>query len=92
MVTTMTNDPLIATYMSVGWPATWDVRLTIALARCVEERVARLPWGKWPEIVGAHDSGDALLVYSEQKPAITAEEVIDNLGIVLRVPMQGAHQ
>ena len=88
----MTNDPLIATYMSVGWPATWDVLATIALARYVEERVARLPWEKWPEIVGADDGGDALLVYSEQKPAITAEEVIDNIGVVLRVPMQSAHQ
>ena len=92
MVTTMTNDPLITTYAAIGWPATWDVLATIALARYVEERVARLPWEKWPGIVGAEDGGDVLLVYSEQKPATTVEEVINNIGTCLCVPMQSAHQ
>lgn len=92
MVTTMTNDPLIATYMSVGWPATWDVLATIALARCVEERGARLPLGKWPKIVGADEDGYVVLVYCDLKPAITVEEVINNIGTCLCVPMQSAHQ
>lgn len=92
MVTTMTNDPLISTYMAVGWPATWDVLATIALARYVEERVSRLPWGKRPELVGAEEAGYVVLVYCDLNPANTVEEVINNVGTCLCVPMQSAHQ
>ena len=70
----MTNDPLITTYRSVGWAATWDVLATIALARYVEERVARIPYGRWPEIIDVREDGSVFLIYSEEKPGVTAKK------------------
>ena len=86
----MNNDPLFASYASCGWPATWDVRATIALAYEVRVVVAGYPWGKFPEITGVTCDDEVLLVYTDPKPATTVEEIIDNIGICLRVPMQSA--
>lgn len=88
----MTTDPLIACYANIGWPVTWDVLATIALVRHVEETVARLPWEKLPAMGGFEEDGSALLVYYERKPAIAVEEIVNNAGTCLRVPMQSAHQ
>jgi len=86
----MTNDPLFASYASFGWPATWDVRTTIALAHDVRAVVAGYPWGKFPEITGVTCDDEVPLVYTDPKPATTVEEIINNIGICLRVPMQSA--
>lgn len=88
----MTDDPLFANYASCGWPATWDVRATIALAHDVRAVVAGYPWGKFPESSGVNCDDEVLLIYTDQKPATTVEEIINNIGICLRVPMQSAHQ
>ena len=85
-----TVDRLMDAYSEVGWPATWDVRATIALADDVRAIVAGFPWGKFPEITGVNWDGEIILVYTDQKPSTTAEEIIDNIGICLRVPMQSA--
>lgn len=82
---------LLREYQAVGWPATWDVRATIALAQQhVESAVAGLPWGEFPRILGVHCDGTIFLVYTDQKPGTTAEQIIDNIGICLAVPMQSA--
>ena len=78
-------------YYALGWPDTWDVRMTIALAQHMVGVLERLPWvRKCPTTVGVDWDGSVLLVYYEPKPATTAEEIINNAGTCIVIPMQSA--
>ena len=80
-------------YYALGWPATWDVRMTIALAQHMVGVLERLPWGRQcPTTVGVDWDGSVLLVYYEPKPATTAEEIINNAGTCIVIPMQSAFE
>lgn len=78
-------------YYALGWPDTWDVRLTIALAQHMVGVLECLPWGRrYPMAVGVNWDGSVLLVYYEPKPATTAEAIINNAGTCIVIPMQSA--